>query len=364
VTAAFTDDGTLFTWGNGYGLAPPTSWSMMGYPATHDQHLPKRVEALVGVTAVDIGGEHMVIVAQQTAYTCGRSGTHDMEEGRLGHVHPPGATQQMGATSIDPVAFFKMLCPDADTPRAVHNLAEEVVVAVAAGVRHTAFVTDDGRVYTCGHNCDRAAGGLGHDGRTHLVDGGCDHGGRDWTVYDDVVEPKLVEGLVGHRVVSVSITSYTTAVVTHEGRMFVFGSDWKESNEPMLHVPKERSALRGIRIVDASLGNAGVIALTSDGRQLYANGHLQVGHEGGFPHAMYCDGKPTQEWMEAVARWGAEHPARVAESERHHANTEYRACEDGWCVTGGEDGTFFTIHDAEDIPAPVAQQQQQQPQQD
>jgi hypothetical protein len=207
VTAAFTDDGTLFTWGDGYGvgaavgvgfgapvgaavgaalLAPPTSWSMMGYPATHDQHLPKRVEALVGVTAVDIGGEHMVIVAQQTPYTCGRSGAHEWEEGRLGHVSPHGGTRQ--------TAF-----PDADIPRAVQSLTEKVVVAIAAGVRHTAFVTDDGLVYTCGFSCDTAIGGLGH-------------ASPDPTLY--LAEPKLVEGLVGHRVISVSITCYTTAVVT------------------------------------------------------------------------------------------------------------------------------------------------------
>ena len=312
LTASDDDDGRLFTWGRACGqsedytpygtkiIIPGGSWSMMGYATEHDQHLPRHVDTVECVSSVDLGRSHMAIVAQQRAYTCGWSGLGDGEPGRLGHG---------GSHSVGPM-FHNFPIP-------VQSLAEINVVAVAAGDSHTAFLSDDGMVLTCGY---ADGGGLGHDPMAIMQ--GCSP--LFTTAHHDAVfVPKPVERLLGHRVVSVSICHGLTVVVTDEGRMFAFGCEHKEHDqEGHWHEPQERSALKGTRVVDAAAGCRSIVAITSDDRQLYANGHLDAGHEGGI--RPYMNGELTAQWVESEAQWGVA-PGRV--------------------VSGGEDGTFFDLRE-------------------
>ncbi len=77
-------------------------------------------------------------------------------------------------------------------------------VAVAAGGFHTVMCTDVGQVFTCGY---AYSGQLGHGTRDEVE-----------------VIPRLVEALVGRKVVTVAAGSSHTAVVTEGGQVLTFGA--------------------------------------------------------------------------------------------------------------------------------------------
>ena len=92
------------------------------------------------VSAAAAGHVHSLLVAGKTAYSMGRE-AH--QSGALGHGPRP---------------------PRCATPRRIEALAQVPVVAVAAGMHHSLFVSADGGLYTCGAGDD---GVLGHgDERT------------------------------------------------------------------------------------------------------------------------------------------------------------------------------------------------------
>ena len=87
-------------------------------------------------------------------------------------------------------------------PRLVEALLGKKAIGVSAGGNHTAVWTDDGELFTFGYG---AHGKLGHGGtQNELV-------------------PRLVEALVGKKVVGASAGTNHTAVWTEAGELFTFG---------------------------------------------------------------------------------------------------------------------------------------------
>jgi len=88
-------------------------------------------------------------------------------------------------------------------PRLVEALAGNKVIGAAAGQFQTVVWTDAGELFTCGQG---GKGVLGHGGE------------------DNELLPRLVEALVGKKVIGAAAGSWHTVVWTEAGELFTFGS--------------------------------------------------------------------------------------------------------------------------------------------
>jgi len=214
----------------------------------NNEHVPRRVEALVGKRVVQMapGVTHTaVLTSDGEVLTFG-----DGACGQLGH----------GGMSSEPV------------PRRVEgSLAGKRVVQIAAGVTHTAVSTSDGEVFTFGSG---VRGKLGH-GRV-----------EEWDHSDHV--PRRVDALVGRRVVQMAAGSYHTAVLTGDGEVLTFGDGVcgqlghnGRASEP---VPRRvEGSLAGKRAVQVVAGVFHTAVLTSDGEVFtfgWGQGSGILGHRG------------------------------------------------------------------------------------
>ena len=195
-SAACDDDGTGMTWGaGGYGRH--------GQGHTRDVLLPTPI-VLAGeekserfISMIALGNEHGIALdATGTVHSFGAGA-----DGKLGHGN---LQDQPNPKRID--AFDEVL--------------PQIVVSIAAGTRHSVFLTDKGRVHTAGFG---ANGRLGHGN------------------FGDQRRPKLVAALEGTKVVAVAAGDSHTAVMSQSGDLLCFGwgqygqlglGDYKDAETP------------------------------------------------------------------------------------------------------------------------------------
>ena len=165
-----TEDGKAYSCGSRQGT--------LGHGNEEHQHVPKLIEALSGmrVCAVSAGSGHSLFLTEDgKAYSCGFG-----EVGALGHGN--WHTQNV--------------------PKRIEALSGVRVCAVSVGSRHSLFLTEGGKVYSCGLG---EFGRLGHgNSETQLV-------------------PKLIEALSGVRVCAVSAGSDHSLCLTEDGRDYSCG---------------------------------------------------------------------------------------------------------------------------------------------
>jgi len=129
-TAAWTDEGELFTFGNGY-------YGELGHGGEESESVPRLVEALAAkkVVGASAGGLHTAAWTDAgELFTFGNG-----HEGMLGH----GGDE------------------DESVPRLVEALAGKKVVGVSAGRGQTVIWTEEAEVFTFGYGWH---GALGHGG--------------------------------------------------------------------------------------------------------------------------------------------------------------------------------------------------------
>eukprot|EP00947_MAST-08B_sp_MAST-8B-sp1_P005310 g5310.t1 len=111
-------------------------------------------------------------------------------------------------------------------PKLIEALSGVRVSAVSAGYEHSLFLTEDGKVYSCGH------GGFGKLG----------HGNRECQLV-----PKLIEALSGVRVCGVSTGEDHNLFVTEDGKVYSCGrgcyGTLGHGNTVDQHVPKRIETL-------------------------------------------------------------------------------------------------------------------------
>lgn len=206
-TVAWTDRGEVYTFGHGVRLghseefepndelAPvvvgallgksvagaatsshTVAYTQAGQVFTFGPGIPRAVElAAEKVVGVAAGSVHTVLWTDRgDVYTFGRGSS-----GRLGH-----GTQE-----------------NENAPRMVQALTGKNVVGAAAGVHHTVVWAERGEVYTFGHGY---SGQLGHGTK------------------DDELTPRMVQALVGQKVIDAA-ASHCTVVVSIDGCVFTFG---------------------------------------------------------------------------------------------------------------------------------------------
>jgi alpha-tubulin suppressor-like RCC1 family protein len=237
--AALTEDGALSTRPTRrlYGSFPPEPIPELGYGSfVPDSRAPHRVFALEGVRviAVATGDEFTVAVTDAGAvYSFGRG------DGRLGHG---------GRQDFDKVQGVFL-------PKRIEALEGVLVATVAAGDAHVLALTRCGRVYSWGAGADDVP----EHGRGSGREVGKEH----------QYMPHVIEALRGKRVRAVAARVYASCVVTDAGALYTWGTDYcgnlghgDVGNEDR---PKLVRALRGIRMVGASICIGHGLALAADG---------------------------------------------------------------------------------------------------
>ena len=168
---AITADGSVWSWGDG-------DFGKLGHGDAQDQLLPKKIEALAGrhFVTVSAGDVHnLALTTDGSVWSWG-----DGAFGRLGH----GDTQ------------------DQPLPKKVEAFADQRVVAVSAGLYHSAVLTANGAVWSWG------SGGLGKLG----------HGDQQ-----NQPLPKKIEAFATQRVIAVSAGGCHSLALTADGAFFSWG---------------------------------------------------------------------------------------------------------------------------------------------
>ncbi|KAI0041832.1 RCC1/BLIP-II [Auriscalpium vulgare] len=177
--------------------------SALGVPNVEwiSENAPKKLRA------VDLGAEKGTTFVSAA---CGRS--HSVLVGSDGRVWAAGANN-LGQCGLDP-------CPEVSTFKLIKGPLhpgtgeQERVVKAAAGVTFTVFVTESGKVYSCGSG---EKGQLGN-GRTgeHIATG-------NRTAFDVESDPIPVKGIDDKKIVDVSCGQQHTIAIDDEGLVLVWG---------------------------------------------------------------------------------------------------------------------------------------------
>jgi len=236
-TAVWTEEGELFTFGDGFYRHQ----GRLGHGGTQHESVPRLVDALAGklVIGAAAGASHTAVSTE-----AGELFTFGYESnGQLGH----GGTQHESV------------------PRLVEALAGKLVIGAAAGQYHTAAWTEEGELFTFGNG---GSGVLGHGGdqNEHV--------------------PRLVEALVGKKVIGVAAGEDHTAVWTEEGELFTFGDGFYvilgHGGKETELVPRLVEALAGKKVIGASAGCTHTAVWTEEG-EIFTFGrgsHGKLGHGG------------------------------------------------------------------------------------
>jgi E3 ubiquitin-protein ligase HERC2 len=218
---AVTPDGKVYATGYGAG-------GRLGIGGTDSVLVPTLLESVQHVfikkIAVNSGGKHcLALSADNDVYSWGEG-----DDGKLGHGG-------------------RMAC---ENPKLVEALHGYEIVDVACGGAHSAAITSNGQLYTWGKG---RYGRLGHGDS------------------EDQLKPKLVEELVGYKVIDVACGSgdAQTLCITDDDNVWSWGDgDYGKlgrGGSDGCKVPKKIESLAGLGVVKVECGSQFSVALTRSG---------------------------------------------------------------------------------------------------
>lgn len=172
-TAIIDERGRVFTFGsNRYG--------QLGHRERRSHQRPRLVAALAGdrIAQVALGSYHTIFLdTEGRAYACGCNSNGQLGLGDCNNRRAPALVAALAGVRIVQVSagrqhtFFlssegrvyacgvdysmMLNCGDYEdyaTPTLVDAIADKTIVQVASGTMHVAFLSADGRVFTCGTN--------------------------------------------------------------------------------------------------------------------------------------------------------------------------------------------------------------------
>lgn len=193
--AALSQEGHVFTWGD-----PSHSQLGRGYdPGIHDPMIVQDLaDAGVKITKIRCGFGHLMMIDEKgEVWGSGKLQGLGLGIGRL-EDYPKNRVSEYyyepGGFPINVASIYRIAHPGKDWIGKVVDLA--------CGINCTAFLTDDGKLYTCGRG---ASGVLGHAN------------------FDDVYFPKHLDVFDGEKIVHVAAKYHHMVAITESGRVFTWG---------------------------------------------------------------------------------------------------------------------------------------------
>ncbi|KAK9285641.1 hypothetical protein L1049_024839 [Liquidambar formosana] len=186
-TAVITESGELYTWGRDEGDGRLGLGPGRGPNEGGGLSIPSHVKALpMPVAAVSCGGFFtMVLTAEGQLWNWGANSNYELGRG-------------------DKVGGWK--------PQIVPSLQDVCIIQIASGGYHSLALTDEGKVLSWGHG---GHGQLGHS-----------------SIQNQKI-PVVIEALADERVIYIACGGSSSAAVTEEGKLYV----WGNSKDSQLGVP-------------------------------------------------------------------------------------------------------------------------------
>uniref|UniRef100_A0A3Q2L5Y8 HECT-type E3 ubiquitin transferase n=1 Tax=Equus caballus TaxID=9796 RepID=A0A3Q2L5Y8_HORSE len=213
-SAAVTEDGELYTWGEG-------DFGRLGHGDSNSRNIPTLVKDISNVGEVSCGSSHTIALSKdgRTVWSFGGG-----DNGKLGH----GDTNRV----------YK--------PKVIEALQGMFIRKVCAGSQSSLALTSTGQVYAWG--CG-ACLGCGSSEATAL-------------------RPKLVEELAATRIVDISIGDSHCLALSHDNEVYAWGNNsmgqcGQGNSTGPITKPKKVSGLDGIAIQQISAGTSHSLAWTA-----------------------------------------------------------------------------------------------------
>ncbi|MBZ3889111.1 putative E3 ubiquitin-protein ligase HERC1 [Sciurus carolinensis] len=213
-SAAVTEDGELYTWGEG-------DFGRLGHGDSNSRNIPTLVKDISNVGEVSCGSSHTIALSKdgRTVWSFGGG-----DNGKLGH----GDTNRV----------YK--------PKVIEALQGMFIRKVCAGSQSSLSLTSTGQVYAWG--CG-ACLGCGSSEATAL-------------------RPKLIEELAATRIVDISIGDSHCLALSHDNEVYAWGNNsmgqcGQGNSTGPITKPKKVSGLDGIAIQQISAGTSHSLAWTA-----------------------------------------------------------------------------------------------------
>ncbi|XP_015275623.1 PREDICTED: probable E3 ubiquitin-protein ligase HERC1 [Gekko japonicus] len=213
-SAAVTEDGELYTWGEG-------DFGRLGHGDSNSRNIPTLVKDISNVGEVSCGSSHTIALSKdgRTVWSFGGG-----DNGKLGH----GDTNRV----------YK--------PKVIEALQGMFIRKVCAGSQSSLALTSTGQVYAWG--CG-ACLGCGSSEATAL-------------------RPKLIEELAATRIVDISIGDSHCLALSHDNEVYAWGNNsmgqcGQGNSTGPLTKPKKGSGLDGVAIQQISAGTSHSLAWTA-----------------------------------------------------------------------------------------------------
>ncbi|KAM5242072.1 putative E3 ubiquitin-protein ligase HERC1 isoform 19-T29 [Hipposideros larvatus] len=213
-SAAVTEDGELYTWGEG-------DFGRLGHGDSNSRNIPTLVKDISNVGEVSCGSSHTIALSKdgRTVWSFGGG-----DNGKLGH----GDTNRV----------YK--------PKVIEALQGMFIRKVCAGSQSSLALTSTGQVYAWG--CG-ACLGCGSSEATAL-------------------RPKLIEELATTRIVDISIGDSHCLALSHDNEVYAWGNNsmgqcGQGNSTGPITKPKKVSGLDGIAIQQISAGTSHSLAWTA-----------------------------------------------------------------------------------------------------
>ncbi|KAH0619794.1 hypothetical protein JD844_014057 [Phrynosoma platyrhinos] len=213
-SAAVTEDGELYTWGEG-------DFGRLGHGDSNSRNIPTLVKDISNVGEVSCGSSHTIALSKdgRTVWSFGGG-----DNGKLGH----GDTNRV----------YK--------PKVIEALQGMFIRKVCAGSQSSLALTSTGQVYAWG--CG-ACLGCGSSEATAL-------------------RPKLIEELAATRIVDISIGDSHCLALSHDNEVYAWGNNsmgqcGQGNSTGPITKPKKVSGLDGVAIQQISAGTSHSLAWTA-----------------------------------------------------------------------------------------------------
>ena len=259
---------------------------ILGHGNLNSVFFPKAIASLKGIKVrhVECGGFHsMALTSEGGLYAWGEA-----QGGQLG-FHLDTVLRKMRDWGLDSADLY------IHTPiRLYGKLASKRIVQVACGEAHTLALTQEGEVYTWGHNSNGQLG-LGFNSEAYIPGKGDELSTRYEPEQVRLLSHTIVKKIAASGVYSLFLTSDNLVYACGANDYYKLGLDQTSEDSKDVAVPTKLDVFRGYSISEIACGIDHALAIGSEPQKMLwswgknRDGQLGIGSEG-----QYASPRPVQ----------------------------------------------------------------------